>query len=223
MSYDDQEAERVQREARLDYSAGVSQHVNSPATVRVSELHQLLAELQHLRLHVAALQTEMSAMTNAQLSRAVRAFHLKYGHPVATTPAVPDDAQMRFRAKLITEEFREFLEAVFNRETTELFSLAFQRLDLAIETVPLRVDFPEMVDAIEDMKYVLEGTHAVCGVHAAPAAAEVHRANMDKDAVYVEEKDAFQRGQGQRIKPVKPAGWMPPQIAAVLRAQGWTG
>lgn len=185
-------------------------------TLPESELAAQLIELRELRRQVSELQAHSTRVAEASLARQVRAFHLKFGHPVAATPAVPEDAQVRFRLALIAEEFFELLDAALNGGGDSPVKRTIMR---DIRDADLEVDLPELADAMADLDYVVEGTRVVFGIHGAPIAAEVHRANMDKDAVQVAEADAAKRGE--RIKPAKPAGWRPPQVRACLIDQGW--
>lgn len=143
----------------------------------------------------------------ATLRDQVKVFHEKFGHAVAETPAAPDAEALRFRLRLIAEEFFEALAAC----GVQADRLKYDILD-EIGTASLRgypIDFPEFIDALGDLDYVIEGTRLVCGVNGAPIAEEIHRANMDKDAV------------GDLKKPTKPEGWKPPDIEGELRKQGW--
>ena len=47
------------------------------------------------------------------LHEQVTEFHRTYSHPVRETPGPISDERMRFRARLIAEEFFEVLEAIF--------------------------------------------------------------------------------------------------------------
>lgn len=182
---------------------------------------------------VDELQTRMSEMVNSQLSRRVRAFHLKFEHPVVWTPAVPSEKQVKFRLNLIGEEFFELLAAceiwptviAFNESGKEIEINVWEMVKNAIENDfidPSVVNFPEFIDALGDMEWVIEGTRAVCGVDGAPIMDEINRANMAKEATQVAEKDAFHKDAARaRIKPTKPEGWKPPDIAGALTKQGW--
>lgn len=148
----------------------------------------------------------------------VRAFHRRFGHEVRETPAVPDEATMRFRLKLIAEEFLEALDACGIREgNIEAI------LRETIANAPIDVDLPALVDALGDLDYVVEGTRAVCGVDGSPVHNAIHHANMAKDPVYVASKDEHHRAPDPKAKPTKPAGWSPPDVAGELRRQGWRG
>lgn len=162
----------------------------------------------------------------------VRAFHRRFGHDVREVPAVPNEETMRFRLKLIAEEFLEALDACGIREgNIEAI------LRETIANAPIDVDLPALIDALGDLDYVVEGTRAVCGVDGSPIHNAIHHANMTKDPVYVSIKDAYHKATAEdaraavptigkpdpTAKPTKPAGWSPPDIAAELRRQGWRG
>ena len=182
---------------------------------------------------VDELQASMSKMVNNSLARRVRAFHLKFDHPVVWTPAVPSEKQVKFRLNLISEEFFELLSAceiwptviAFNESGKEVEISVWEAVKNAIENDfidPKVIDLPEFVDALGDMEWVIEGTRAVFGVDGAPVMNEINRANMAKEATQVAEKDAFHKDATRtRIKPTKPEGWKPPDIAGCLLTQGW--
>jgi predicted HAD superfamily Cof-like phosphohydrolase len=67
-------------------------------------------------------------------------------------------------------------------------------------------DVAEMVDALCDLLYVTYGAAVDLGVDLEPFFAEVHRSNMAKVG-------GRRREDG---KWLKPAGWMPPDIAGLL-------
>lgn len=154
----------------------------------------------------------------------VRDFHLKFGHPVNETPTVPSQDQIRFRLKLITEEYFELLAssvALGDPAEARIFLDARRTIQESLEEAKFEVDLPEFIDALGDLDYVNEGTRLVFGVDGEPIADEIQRANMDKDAVYVQSKDGYHMGSS--IKPTKPATWKGPQIGDVLKKQGWMG
>ena len=99
---------------------------------------------------------------------------------------------------------------------------AFSRPELRAALI--REEAKETVDAIEagdmvgtvdglcDLLYVVIGTAIEMGIDLEPFFDEVHRSNMDKV------------GGGTRAdgKTLKPAGWLPPRIQALLAAAGWS-
>jgi len=180
-------------------------------TTRVSsaDLANLIRERDALRAQVTELQAEGSKKADASLARSVRAFHVKYGHPVATAPAVPGDEVVRFRIALIAEEFLELVSATYGPRAADAIRGVHGALAMINLNHAVRVDLPEFVDAMADIDYVVEGTRAVFGIHGAPIAAEVQRSNMAKDP------------NGPNGKPAKPADWTPPDVRGVLLAQGW--
>lgn len=170
-------------------------------------------------------------MGGTNLHRDVREFHEKFGHPVRTTPRVPTEEEMRFRLKLIAEEFVELLLAAGYEPNTlrcpktgnEIFVGDLnEALRHAIEQGPsLEMDLPAFVDAQGDLDYVNEGTRAVIGYNGAPIHNAIHYANMQKDPVYVAAKDDHHRTPDPKAKPTKPEGWSPPDIEQELIEQGW--
>jgi len=86
------------------------------------------------------------------------------------------------------------------REETAELAAAFAAADLV-----------EVADAIADLLYVTLGTAVACGIDVAPVFGEVHRSNMTKDGGPLD-------GAG---KVRKGAGFQPPVLAPLLRAQGW--
>ena len=133
-------------------------------------------------------------------------FHKAFEHPTAPKPCIPADERVRFRAKLITEEYLETMRSMFDWT----FGIAEDELDRAMENSNVRVDLVEMADGLADLDYVVEGTRLEFGIDGGPIAAEVHRSNMAK------------LGGGRRSdgKTLKPAGWTPPDIARELAKQG---
>lgn len=161
-----------------------------------------------------------------KLHHDVRAFHIRFGHPVRTRPSIPTVDEMRFRLKLIAEEFLELIDAATDANhpsVPHLRDTLGKMLRHYIDEAGIKVDLPELVDAMGDLDYVVEGTRAVCGVRGAPVHARIHFANMQKDPVYVAAKDNHHRllVPDPAAKPTKPEGWTPPDIREELIEQGW--
>jgi NTP pyrophosphatase (non-canonical NTP hydrolase) len=72
-------------------------------------------------------------------------------------------------------------------------------------------DVVEIADGIADLIYVLLGTAIELGIDMSPIWNEVQKTNMAKE------------GGGARPdgKILKPPGWEPPHIGAILHQQGW--
>lgn len=126
-------------------------------------------------------------------------FHELTGTPVCTVPAWPADERVILRLDLIREEVvRELLPAI---EARDLVATA---------------------DGIIDAIYVLVGAALEFGLPLENLWAEVQRANASK-AVFDEELNALKIIRRPDGKILKPEGWVPPNIEAVLRAYGWQG
>lgn len=189
----------------------------------MTDLERLIHENAQLNRQVTDLQKQCTKLLEekrrACVDYAVREFHLKYGHPAPGRLTVPDEATIRFRLKLVAEEFLELVEATFESQrpwtvgtekpSTHLEEIR-KRLTRIITKAPIDLDLPELMDATHDLDYVVAGTRVVFGYDGIPGAAEVHRANLSKEP----------NGLG---KPTKPEGWTPPDIAGCLRKQGWEG
>jgi predicted HAD superfamily Cof-like phosphohydrolase len=76
-----------------------------------------------------------------------------------------------------------------------------------------RVDLPALAHELADLHYVVSGTAVQLGIDEAAVFSAVNDANMAKAG----------GGKDERGKARKPDGWRPADVAAVLRAQGWTG
>lgn len=137
----------------------------------------------------------------------VRAFHDAMGVPSPAAPTVPDAATVRLRARLIAEEFCETMAALYPRSNWDAIRVLLMG-QFEGEPSP---DMIGLADGLADLDYVVEGTRQAFGIDGAPIAAEVHRSNMAKPGGA---KDA-----NGKIR--KPAGWLPPDVAGELRAQGW--
>jgi predicted HAD superfamily Cof-like phosphohydrolase len=87
----------------------------------------------------------------------VRDFHEKYGAPIRETPELIGIKDRLRRARLISSEAAEFLEAAD------------------------KGDLVEMIDALADLLVVTYGAAIELGVDLEPVFAEVHRSNMSKD------------------------------------------
>lgn len=114
-------------------------------------------------------------------------FHIATGTPVVSKPAFPSQDRIDLRYRLIEEEWKEYQEAVAAR------------------------DIVETADAIGDMIVVLIGTALEFGIPLYEVWEEIHRSNMAK--VDPATGTVVRRADG---KILKPDGWTPPNIAAVL-------
>lgn len=148
---------------------------------------------------------------HSPIRRQVEAFHRKFAHPVLPVPIVPADRVIRKRLAFIVEEVFEAIEACTYSERDHNTNRALKKqvTDL-IRTMGMEVDLPELVDALGDIDYMVEGTRLECGVNGMEISNEIQRANMSKSTEKTPEG-----------KTVKPEGWTPPDIEGVLKEQGW--
>jgi len=120
----------------------------------------------------------------------VAAFHRACDVPALDKPQIPPLARVQLRAALIKEEAKETIEAM--------------RLD----------DLPAIADGLADLIYVTVGTALEYGIPLDCVWDAVQQANMAK--VDPTTGKVRKREDG---KVLKPDGWTPPDIAAVLYAQ----
>lgn len=132
----------------------------------------------------------------------VAEFHRLTGHPAPNT-ATLEGFRTKLRADLILEEAIEFCEAAGFTIGVNVEDGTPLKLELVQHGLP---DWPEMIDALCDLAYVTFGAAVEMGVDLAPFFREVHRTNLAK------------LGGGKRAdgKGLKPEGWKPPRIAAML-------
>lgn len=89
---------------------------------------------------------------------AVKKFHETYGLPVKNVPDISDERTNNLRIALLQEELNELSEALANN------------------------DMVEVLDALTDLQYVLDGAYLSFGLHHLKEVAfnEVQRSNMSK-------------------------------------------
>ncbi len=202
-----------------------------------------------LQAQVTDLQARMSEMVNNTLARRVRTFMVAIKHPVLHTPQVPPDDRVRLRLRLIAEEFFELLDAAFPTKQGWMGACECPITIIRdlIDKGDIKVDLVEFADALADIDYVVEGARAEFGIQGASVADEVHRSNMQKfwpcsvcsklssaeriardidlDVLGVTCQECGGSGRCMKVRPdgkvLKPGGWTPPNITAVLRGQGW--
>jgi predicted HAD superfamily Cof-like phosphohydrolase len=139
----------------------------------------------------------------------VAEFHNAIGANILLRPTKPDDAVLRRRLQLVGEEFCELCEAM------GFMRLGFMTRSLLntpeFNTPTADFNMVKTADACADVDYTVEGTRLELGIYGPPVADEVHRANMRKVG-------GPRREDG---KQMKPDGFVGPDVAGVLRAQGW--
>ena len=151
------------------------------------------------------------------LSEQVREFHLVYGLPIESLPAVPEKAQLKLRLKLIAEEFCELLESSgVELDPLECNDSLYDKILHSIEyRLNGEFDMVGVADALGDIDYVVEGMRLVCGIDGKPIAHEIHRSNMSK---LDEAGLPIYREDG---KVCKGPFYTPPDIETELYIQGY--
>jgi len=124
----------------------------------------------------------------------IKDFHSKFSVKTLNKPGFVDDDLMKFRVGFIQEEFDELKKAVKEK------------------------DMVEVADALVDIVYVAVGMADVMGIPFTEIWDEVQRSNLAK----VSGKEALENNIKTLKKPrhaedvLKPIGWVPPQINAIL-------
>lgn len=119
----------------------------------------------------------------------VKVFHATYGLPVKDAPDLSDQRTNDLRINLLQEELDELKEALAAGNEKEV------------------------LDALTDLQYVLDGAYLSLGYHLLkePAFAEVQRSNMSK--LGVDGKPVIRPEDG---KILKGPNYSPPDLAAVI-------
>jgi predicted HAD superfamily Cof-like phosphohydrolase len=127
--------------------------------------------------------------SNTSYELMVREFNNKHGHYMAaqSTTEIPDEVK-GLRIKLIEEECEELIQK----------GILANNLD-------------EIADGCVDLIYVVVGCMMAYGIPADRVFREVHRSNMTKDAVKVEQ------GQKYGSKTPKGPNFVPPDIKTILQ------
>lgn len=194
--------------------------------VTYESLHALLEREQHLSRQVTELQLANNALVEERraydLTSQVRELFTVVlpDQERLERPGIPTDATMRFRVRLVAEEFIEMLDSVFGNQSGDggVECMELESIQDAIRSLVdngrINIDLPEFIDALGDLKVVIEGAFVACGVDSRPIQLAIHHANMAK-------KDGPKReSDGKRLKP---PGWKPADIEGELRKQGWSG
>lgn len=128
----------------------------------------------------------------------VKEFHRAFGVPSAEKPTDPNYDLHELRAKLIAEEFNEFLDAHWDESGEHL-----------------EPDLIEIADAIGDMLYVIYGTADQYGLDADAIFEAIHVSNMSK--LDENGKPLFHDGiTGPKGKVKKSARFEEPKLREVI-------
>lgn len=140
----------------------------------------------------------------------VKEFHKAFNVSTPECPTKLSDERLRLRARLVAEEFFEFMWSMFGKESGAIFN-ARQMVEQVINTQEPKLDMVEFCDSLADMIYVIYGSALEAGVDMEPISDEVHKSNMSKIG-------GPTRPDG---KILKNPNWMPPNIKDILKKQGF--
>lgn len=128
------------------------------------------------------------------------------GQELPTSPVIPDANTRLLRARLILEEAFETVRALGFQPMVDSDMFDFD---------PIPPDLIQIADGCADISVVTVGTLLACGIQDEPLLAAVDCSNLKKFA-----PGATRRADG---KWLKPPDWKAPDIASVLKEQGWEG
>jgi predicted HAD superfamily Cof-like phosphohydrolase len=157
----------------------------------------------------------------------IRKFMEIAGQATRMTPTadIPDQERL-LRAKLVLSEALEFVAAMgCDLVYVEKASNPPRLYNMDCVLAPgKQIDLIEAADACADLRYVVIGSEITLGIPGDDVFDEVHRSNMTKfvwvDNVFDPHPVAQLDTHG---KVMKPSTYDPPNIAEVLRADGWEG
>jgi predicted HAD superfamily Cof-like phosphohydrolase len=140
----------------------------------------------------------------------VQMFHRAMGQLDPESPVNPDEANRELRAHLLAEECAEGLTALVGATRARGMFL-MHSVQVADKRGNEPGDLDEITDAMSDIRVIVTGTDVAFGVDGDVIDRAVMDANLRKT------------GGGRNLagKFQKPPGWTPPDVAGLLRAQGW--
>lgn len=112
-------------------------------------------------------------------------FHQKFGHPAPDEISQPNEDTIKLRLNLILEEYIELVQAFGKKDSMRIDTVValLEEADGFISNITsedIDVDMVEVADALGDIKYVTDGSAAVCGLPFDAISTEIHRSNMSK-------------------------------------------
>lgn len=187
--------------------------------VDADELLKLRYELHERGKQIVELQERNNELVKLWRRISIRAnvahFHRVTGNPVLDRPQVPPPERCRLRMALESEEFFEVAEAMYAGNPDALRELEAIRAAFAqlVDGYTPEPDIVAVAKELCDRDYISEGTRLEFGIDGGPVLAEVQKSNLSKAG-------GPKRADGKQLRP---EGWQPPDIASVLREQGWRG
>lgn len=147
--------------------------------------------------------------------RRIEKFMRGAGQFIPAVPIIPDDTAIMLRARLITEEYLETMEAmgITLRLSYDDNNLRFTSLDDLELTKERPLNIVDTVDGIADLSVVSIGTLSTLGIADNRILAEVDHNNISKL------KGGYKSSMG---KFIKPPNHQPPDIKKILTEQGYT-
>jgi predicted HAD superfamily Cof-like phosphohydrolase len=149
-----------------------------------------------------------------------RKFNLRHTNDGAAGPAPQDLLLLSFRLNFLLEELSELVEAVgakfYTRDGVGPDGV-IQSLAITVPADVDQIDHAQAFDALIDLNYVSHGTAHLLGYPWQEGWDAVQAANMAKERATSAE--ASKRGSAFDV--IKPEGWKPPDIGAVLRSHGF--
>jgi len=136
----------------------------------------------------------------------VKEFHKVFGRTKdPEVPTIPSNDSIMLRWRLISEEYQELSEELFD-SITEQNGEFFVTRDVIKEDIDLSKVAKEMADLL----YVIYGTYAAIGIDADKVFTEVHRSNMSK---LTKDGKVLRRDDG---KVLKSDQYFPADIESVI-------
>lgn len=151
---------------------------------------------------------EMDEIEASDLQARVADFHRACGLPVTSEPTVGTPEQRELRVRLMLEEVLEFAKAA--GVSVELNGFRIKGTAELKFWISHHANLVEMTHELADVQYVTSGTAVELGLPLPEAFSEVHAANMRK--VGPDGKVVMVNG-----KVCKPEGWVPADVARVLK------
>lgn len=165
----------------------------------------------------------------------VSEFHRVMGVSQPTTPIIPNEAIVRYRVRMLAEEFFELLDATFSQTNQSYAAMRAVMTHIEFSLLNLKPD--EFFDALTDIAYINDGTWLEFGVDGEPVFELVHAANLAKAHVCQDCMGSGANGSligmcepcgghGRIVKKradgkiLKPDDWKPPDVLSELRRQG---
>lgn len=131
----------------------------------------------------------------------LREFHRTIGLNLPSQPTVPSPELLALRCTLIAEEWAEVQQE---------FKSLKARLEAAEAPAPAPLELAPLAHELADLLYVTYGALDALGLDADAIFAEIHRANLTKTT-------GPKRADGKQLKP---EGWQPADVRAVIAGAG---